>query len=73
MFNQFKRQKLVKRHLTVSMSDYYERSESDTNFLSSTLNAVVAGYLNNNSVMTIKIQVLGKIGVGKTSLISNYV
>jgi len=62
--------KLVKRQRV--MSEDMIESEND-NFLKSTLNAVVSQYLHTSPVLTLKIQVLGKLGAGKSTLISNYV
>ena len=45
----------------------------EDNFITQTLNAAVCDYLIKNPILTIKICVLGKFGVGKTSLIRNYI
>lgn len=44
----------------------------EDNFVQNTLNAAVCEYLGKNECLTIRIRVLGKFGVGKTSMIGNY-
>ena len=44
----------------------------EDNIVQNTLNAAVCEYLTKNPYLTLKIRILGKLGVGKTTLIVNY-
>jgi GTPase SAR1 family protein len=60
-------------HICSEETYYNEESDKD-NFISNTLKQAVCEYLSRGTCsITIKLCVLGKLGVGKTDLISNYI